>query len=173
LADPEWLCEEERPFVSGNALVLPFADAAFDTVTAFETLEHLREPALALSEFRRVARQNVILSVPDCETPEGLLKGGLTYAHWRDRTHRTFFTEASLRETLRASGYRPIFLKRIIPVLVDYPVLCSYGAPSRLAFLAARLLSRIPFRARYGMTLLAVADRMSDAGREGAQNDAD
>jgi SAM-dependent methyltransferase len=160
LTEPGWLVEEGRPYVTGDALALPFADATFDTVIAFETLEHLREPSRALAEFRRVARKNIVLSVPDCETPEGLLKSGLTYAHWRDRTHCTFFTEALLLETLRASGYRPLFTERIIPVLVDYPVLRSYGIPGRLAFATARLLARIPLRRRYGMTLLTVAERV-------------
>jgi ubiquinone/menaquinone biosynthesis C-methylase UbiE len=160
LADPMWLDNEECPYVAGNASALPFADATFDTVLAFEILEHLREPALALAEFRRVACTNVILSVPDCETPEGLLKSGLTFAHWRDRTHRTFFTEGSLLDMLRLSGYRPMFTERIIPVLVDYPVLRSFGVPPRMAFGLARLFNRIPFRAHYGMTLLVVAERV-------------
>lgn len=160
LADPKWSHENGRPYVAANALALPFANATFDTVIAFETLEHLLEPELALSEFRRVAHKNVILSVPDCETPEALLKSGLTFAHWRDLTHRTFFTKASLLETLRATGYRPVFVERIIPVLVDYAVLRSYSVPYRMAFLAARLLGRIPFRTRYGMTLLVAADRV-------------
>lgn len=173
LADPRWRHGQDRLYVAGNALALPFADATFATIIAFETLEHLQEPEWALSEFRRVAYKNLILSVPDCETPEALLKSGLTFAHWRDRTHRTFFTEASLLETLRASGYRPVLVERIIPVLVDYAVLRSYAVPSWLAFPAARLLSRIPFRARYEMTLLVAAERVSEIDREGARGDAD
>jgi hypothetical protein len=99
----------------------------------------------------------VILSVPDCDTPEALLKSGLTFAHWRDRTHRTFFTEPSLLETLRKAAFCPISVERIIPVMIDYPVLRSLHIPSSFAFLAARVLARFPLRARYGMALLVVA----------------
>jgi ubiquinone/menaquinone biosynthesis C-methylase UbiE len=156
LADPQW----SEGFVSGNALALPFANAIFDTVIAFETLEHLADPARALAEFRRVACRNVILSVPDCATPADLLQGGLTFAHWRDQTHRTFFTRSSLLNMLDVSGYRLLLVERIIPVLIDYPVLRSYHVPRYLAYQAARLLGRIPFRTRYGMALLAVAERV-------------
>lgn len=171
LADPQWLREEDRLYVGGNALALPFADAAFDTVLAFETLEHLQEPALALAEFRRVARRNLVLSVPDCETPEALLGSGLTFSHWRDRSHRTFFTEQALSETLRVAGFRPVSTERIIPVLVDYAVLRSFHLPPRLSFLLARMLGQAPFRARYGMSLLVVAERVDDAEWKGANAD--
>jgi hypothetical protein len=159
LADTRWSRDRTTPYVTANALALPFAQATFDTVVAFETLEHLVQPEWALAEFRRVARKNVVLSVPDCETPEALLKAGLTFSHWRDRTHHSFFTKASLMDALRASGYRPVFFERILPALVDYPVLRSLRLGRRWAFPAARLLARLPFRARYGMTLLVAAER--------------
>ena len=160
LADPGWVQEGVPLCVAGNALALPFSDATFDTVIAFETLEHLRQPERALAEFHRVARKNVVLSVPDCETPEELLKGGLVFAHWRDRTHCTFFTEASLTDVIRRSGFSVRTIGRINACLIDYPVLYSLHVPPWLAFFAARALRWIPFRTRYPMTLLAVADRV-------------
>ena len=161
LTDPQWLGEENRPYIAASALNLPFGSAAFETVIAFETLEHLHKPELTLAEFHRVASKNVILSVPDCETPEALLRSGLVFSHWRDRTHRTFFTENNLIETLRESGYQPVYTERIIPVLIDYPVLRSFRVPPWLAYPIARLLCRIPFRTRYGMSLLVVAEPFS------------
>jgi len=163
LADPQWLGVANRPYVAASALNLPFGSEAFETVIAFETLEHLQEPELTLAEFHRVSSKNVILSVPDCETPEALLRSGLVFSHWHDRTHRTFFTKTSLLEALRKSGYRPLYTERIIPILVDYPVLRSFRVPPRLAYPIARLLGRIPFRARYRMSLLVVAERVSTA----------
>jgi ubiquinone/menaquinone biosynthesis C-methylase UbiE len=164
LTDARWGQGSASSYVAGNALSLPFAGESFDTVIAFETLEHLERPEWALAEFHRVARKNVILSVPDCETPEALLRGGLTYTHWRDHTHRTFFSKASLLQVLGASGYQAVFYERIIPVLVDYPVLRSLHVPPNLAYPAARLLGKLPLRARYGMTLLVVAER-EEVGR--------
>lgn len=43
---------------------LPFGDATFDLVLAIEVLEHVPDPAAALRELSRVARRDVVLSVP-------------------------------------------------------------------------------------------------------------
>lgn len=43
---------------------LPFASGAFDLVICLEVLEHLDEPAAALSELSRVSRRDLVISVP-------------------------------------------------------------------------------------------------------------
>jgi SAM-dependent methyltransferase len=43
---------------------LPFPDDSFDLVLAVEVLEHVPDPAGALAELNRVARGNLLLSVP-------------------------------------------------------------------------------------------------------------
>jgi SAM-dependent methyltransferase len=52
--------------VNGSALALPFADAAFDVVGAFDVLEHCDPEATAVGEFARVLRPGgrLLLSVP-------------------------------------------------------------------------------------------------------------
>jgi ubiquinone/menaquinone biosynthesis C-methylase UbiE len=50
--------------VFADAGALPFGDDAFDLVLAIEVLEHLPDPRRALAEIRRVARRDVVLSVP-------------------------------------------------------------------------------------------------------------
>jgi 2-polyprenyl-3-methyl-5-hydroxy-6-metoxy-1,4-benzoquinol methylase len=159
LADAAWRQETDRGYIAGDARALPFHDGAFDTVIAFEVLEHVADPDGVLAELRRVCRKNIVLSVPDCETPDGILRAGLVYAHWRDRTHRTFFTADSLADVLERARFRLVSMGRINPILPDYPVLRSLYVPPRLAYLAARVLRRIPFRVQYCMTLLAVATR--------------
>jgi SAM-dependent methyltransferase len=49
--------------VNGDALALPFADAAFDRVIAAEVLEHIPDDAAALAELARVLRPGGTLAV--------------------------------------------------------------------------------------------------------------
>jgi DNA repair exonuclease SbcCD ATPase subunit len=70
----------ERPLVLGDGSALPFADASFDVVAAFDTLEHVpvgrREAFVA--ECRRVARRYVMLvgpyQSPEVEEAERILQ---------------------------------------------------------------------------------------------------
>jgi ubiquinone/menaquinone biosynthesis C-methylase UbiE len=160
LADAAWMQGVGYRCVQGAAVELPFADEAFDTVLAFEVLEHIPELHKGLAELYRVCRQNVILSVPDCETPEDILRAGMTYAHWRDRTHRHFFTQDSLRKVLEQTGFQVESTTRINPILPDFLVLRSLYVPFKLAYFASRVLRRLPFRKKYCMTLLAIAKRI-------------
>jgi SAM-dependent methyltransferase len=55
-----------RPTVSGLAYALPFAARSFDTVFSTQTLEHVEEPHLAVTEMARVLRPSgyLILTAP-------------------------------------------------------------------------------------------------------------
>jgi ubiquinone/menaquinone biosynthesis C-methylase UbiE len=50
----------------GSILELPFADGAFDLVTAFDVIEHVDEDSLAVRELKRVCKPGglVVVSVP-------------------------------------------------------------------------------------------------------------
>ncbi len=67
LPDPE-LAEHwsSKRFAASFADIgaLPFGDSGFDLVLAIEVLEHVPDPAAALAELSRVARRDVVLSVP-------------------------------------------------------------------------------------------------------------
>lgn len=56
-----------HPDVVGDVLHLPFKNNSFDMAVAFEILEHIPFSSFspALKELRRVARNNVIISLPD------------------------------------------------------------------------------------------------------------
>jgi ubiquinone/menaquinone biosynthesis C-methylase UbiE len=160
LADREWTQGADRTYVRGMASYLPFASQAFNTVIAFEVLEHIPEPDKALAEFHRVCRQNIILTMPDCEMPEDMLRAGMIYAHWRDRTHCNFFTRNSLGNVLEQAGFQVESITHINPILPDFLILRSFYVPFKLAYFASRVLRRIPFRKQYFMTLLAIANRV-------------
>ena len=60
---------EETKERAGDAIVadaheLPFADNSYDLLFSAQTLEHCYDPALAVSEFMRVAKKVVHLSLP-------------------------------------------------------------------------------------------------------------
>ena len=92
LSDSDWKFNKEKLYVVGSALQIPFTNRAFDTVLSFELLEHVYQPEKALKEMYRVCRNNIILSVPDCELSLDMLNSGVILAHWRDRTHCNYFT---------------------------------------------------------------------------------
>jgi len=56
-----------NPTAVADVRALPFKDASFDAVVAFEVLEHLPFNNLEgiLREFARVARKSILLSLPD------------------------------------------------------------------------------------------------------------
>lgn len=61
---------ENLDFAEGDCADLPFADASFDLVVSFETLEHIEAQAAMLDEFRRVLEPGglLVLSSPDRKT---------------------------------------------------------------------------------------------------------
>ena len=66
----------ELPAVRADATALPFDEDAFDAVVLMEVLEHVEDDRAALSELRRVVRDDglLILSVPNLAAPAPLLE---------------------------------------------------------------------------------------------------
>jgi SAM-dependent methyltransferase len=83
---------------------LPFADRSFDTLVMIEVLEHLSDEVIegVLAEARRVARKNVLITVPNCEGSTELRTVGVTHEHYLATDHVQFFTYADLEQVLRS-----------------------------------------------------------------------
>jgi SAM-dependent methyltransferase len=57
-------------FEVGSVAAMPFADASFDCVVSFETLEHIAEQEAMLGELRRVLRPDGLLIISTPNRPE-------------------------------------------------------------------------------------------------------
>jgi SAM-dependent methyltransferase len=90
----------QLPVVAADS-TLPFSDASFDTVLLFEVIEHVPNPEKILSEAFRVARKNVLITVPNTEHLETLKSNDVTYAHMLSSDHVNFFDPDSLSRLLR------------------------------------------------------------------------
>ncbi|MHC4661908.1 MAG: methyltransferase domain-containing protein [Planctomycetota bacterium] len=89
------------PVVCGDISDLPFPDNSFDTVLCFDILEHVTEDSAALAEACRVAKKNVLVSVPRLDEST-TSASGLAYRHYRDSTHKRYYTEESFRKLLES-----------------------------------------------------------------------
>lgn len=153
----EWNALAQYLFMA-DAIHLPLAANAFDTIISFETLEHVPDYHAALHEYHRVCRKNIIVSVPNCETPQALSKAGFTYHHWIDRTHVNFFTLETFTQEIQDAGFIVRHAVRINNILPAMPLLYAVGLPLSWSYRGARLIQRLAPR-QYPMTLLVVAEK--------------
>jgi SAM-dependent methyltransferase len=151
---------KQRPelFEISDATRLRHADDSFDTLLSFEALEHLADPASALREYYRVCRQNLILTVPNCEQTAGMRSSGIIFNHWSDRTHVNFWDLDGICARVIEAGFQirhEGYINRInlAPVLAE-----AMGLQKRGARLLKSLLKRVQ-RRQYPMTCLVVAHK--------------
>jgi SAM-dependent methyltransferase len=95
---------------------LPFGDGEFDLVLCAETLEHVRDLQLLLSEARRVLRPEgtLALTTPAHGRLTGLaiLAGGFERRFDPLSPHLRFLTRRSLRRLLGELGFEVVSLRR-------------------------------------------------------------
>jgi SAM-dependent methyltransferase len=118
---------ERHPFVDasvGSVYELPFEDDRFDLVLCLEVLEHLERPPAALRELGRVARADLVLSVPyePYFRVGSLLRGKYVHALGNHPEHINHWNRRSL----------PAFLGAhldVIEVGVAFPWLIAHCRP--------------------------------------------
>ena len=117
-----------------DAKNLDFPDNSFDTVLLFEVLEHVDDPSGILNEAKRVAKKNILITVPNCNEFLELKKFGLTYEHMLEKDHINFFARNDLEELLsknfnkfKVEEKEPLYLGAVnLPWILKYPILVLY-----------------------------------------------
>lgn len=142
-------------FHKSDVTSLPFENERVETVLCFEVLEHLSDPVLALKEFYRVCKKNIIITVPNCDLELGMERSRLSYYHYTDETHCNFFTLKTLEELVRQAGFTPVKMELINPI--DMAPLLSEIFPGSRRFWSTfiKLFSKKTF----DMTCLLVAEK--------------
>ncbi len=95
--------------VRGDALALPFADAAFDRVIAAEVLEHIPDDVAAMAELARVLRPGGLAAVTvPAWFPEKICWSLSQAYHSVDGGHVRIYRKHDLLDRLRAAGLEPV-----------------------------------------------------------------
>ena len=125
---------------------LPFPDHAFDTVILIEVLEHVVPVRALLEEVKRVARRNVLITVPCNDDITFLREQKLAYEHMLELDHVNFFTKSSLAHELRATFAHvdvvagdPIYPHRLFPWWLRKPLTLAH----QIGLLKPRIFSRL------------------------------
>jgi SAM-dependent methyltransferase len=113
--------------VAGDALALPFADATFGAVRADRTLQHLPEPAEAITECARVLRPGGMLIVADPDQGSLVVEvpGAPAYLvdairrRRRDRQYRSGTYIRGMPTTLCGMGFDDVRIEARPLVLTD------------------------------------------------------
>lgn len=84
-----------------SAQEVQFSQNSFDTVMMIEVLEHLQEPLAALQQAFRVAKKNVLISVPNIDVLPIMSKYQVVPWHILEATHVNFFTPKILESLLK------------------------------------------------------------------------
>jgi ubiquinone/menaquinone biosynthesis C-methylase UbiE len=109
---------------------LQFPDNSFDTVLLFEVLEHVDNPYNVLKEAKRVAKKNILITVPNCTQFSELKALGFTYEHMLENDHINFFTKNDLENLIsresknfKVEEDEPILLVSGLPIWLKLPIL--------------------------------------------------
>jgi SAM-dependent methyltransferase len=88
----------------GDVTALPFEDGSYDTAVLVDVLEHIPEPVRVVREALRVARRNVLVTVPNVGEYDRLARYGVTYWHLVTSDHVNFFNGSDLRAVASDAG---------------------------------------------------------------------
>ena len=155
---PGWSARPgELTFIIADGAGLPFIDGSFDLATSFGTIEHIGDERALLRELRRVLRPagRLVLSTPNslC-SPRGA--GGRAAHTLRIRAYAPEELRVLLREHFGEVTLVGQITKSYYPVspFWEDPRSAPPSARARLRTFAWKLLNRLPFSVKDGMSRL-------------------
>ena len=101
-------------FQIGSLLNLPYADNSFDTVVCSEVLEHIEDHEKAMQELKRVARNFVVISVPNEPFFKWLNDFARAINFSKDPGHVNFWTHRQFRTYMHSHFSNPRFMRKHI-----------------------------------------------------------
>jgi 2-polyprenyl-3-methyl-5-hydroxy-6-metoxy-1,4-benzoquinol methylase len=101
--------ENGIPVHAGSLLAMKFPAEFFDVVTLFDVLEHLAEPARIVAEVRRLLKPGSSLLIGTGNVGSFAARlAGRQWAYLAIPDHVSFFSKASLRNTLVKAGFSEV-----------------------------------------------------------------
>jgi ubiquinone/menaquinone biosynthesis C-methylase UbiE len=107
---------------------LPFPDKSFNTITAFEIFEHIapEKRDFLIEEIKRVAKQRVIISVPDKNDKRNFPDDNPNHEHWKHKDW-LFSKEEAIELAKKISEKFELFE-------IENPVYKGYGLVCELSY---------------------------------------
>jgi SAM-dependent methyltransferase len=149
--------EKKGRFILGKAEEIPFNDKSFDTVLLINLLEHVDDDLRVLKEAARVGKR-ILINVPQ-ETPSFLVKRGVVYKHYLDRSHERVYTKRSLERLANRVGLRLVKVKEVerLPAVSLFYEL--FAGPAWLRRLVTKFFFLLFKEKNYYLELFAVAEK--------------
>ena len=137
-----------------------FPSNYFDTLLAFDIIEHINNEQQLIDELFRICSSQAILigSVPHDD--DGFLPAyNLTFKHRSDITHKRYYTPASIQESLEKAGFNVLLVQKcggvspqviaeFFPFGLRIPIKKTVGLFRRLGIIKSNLTSDLFFVAK-------------------------
>jgi len=95
-----------KPDIIADFHQLPFKDSQFDTVLAFDVIEHTDRPEVLINEMKRVAKSTGTILI-ECNDFD------IQYQNWKaDPTHKTYFNFKIFKNFFESKGFLVFSLYR-------------------------------------------------------------
>ncbi len=129
-----------------------FKDSEFETVVAWDVLEHIADDVKVLHELIRIAKYNVVLSIPK-EDQISLPYSCITYRPYVDPTHIHYYTKKKILEMVEGLNLYTVDIRedyRVRPLMAYEKI----GIPKLLCNLIDRIFwffskNKSPFYANF------------------------